>query len=108
MLEGTKPFCFVDSSYPVYTGNGDIEALFEPHVQSGRLIKRIVNKPFKVPLRDIHGTLHESHRGLYYSLPSEEWRIDAFLLLRRQLEFVIWSEGMERMEGSLLGYTDRK
>jgi hypothetical protein len=106
MLEGTKPFCFVDFSYPVYTGEGDIEALFEPHVQSGRLIKRIVDEPYEKPWRDYRGRIHESYRGLYYSLPGEQWRIDAFLLLRRQLRFVRWDEAMERMEGSLLGYTD--
>jgi len=41
-----------------------------------------------------------------YAVPSEVWRIDAYLLVMDILDQRCWSEGMERMQGRLLGYTD--
>jgi len=47
-------------------------------------------------------------RIVCYPLPTEQGRIDAYLLLRQVgLEYG-WSETCERMEGTLLGYTDEQ
>jgi hypothetical protein len=39
-----------------------------------------------------------------YALPEQEWRINAMLLLLDTAVKSGWSEGFERMQGSLLGY----
>ena len=43
-----------------------------------------------------------------YALPEESWRINAYILLLKTSKKSGWSEGFERMEGSLLGYTDEQ
>ncbi|MCC6778157.1 MAG: hypothetical protein IT537_16220 [Hyphomicrobiales bacterium] len=45
-------------------------------------------------------------RFVLYALKHEEWRIDAFILLQETAARVGWSEGFERMLGSLLGYEE--
>ncbi|NIA55764.1 hypothetical protein HAV22_19195 [Massilia sp. TW-1] len=45
-------------------------------------------------------------RYVFYALPGEEWRIDAFILLIKTSSISGWNEGFSRMEGSLLGYED--
>jgi hypothetical protein len=45
-------------------------------------------------------------REVLYAIPPEAWRMDAYLLLLEILEQGYWSEGVERMQGRLLGYTD--
>ena len=41
-----------------------------------------------------------------YALPDQEWRINAMLLLLDTADKSGWSEGFERMQGSLLGYEE--
>lgn len=106
MLDGVKPFAKFTDEYP--DGSDEItHSLFEPHVRSGLLVKRVVDdSPFKrpVPLRD--GRMVEGLRSVFYARRGEEWRIDAHLLIWRQLEHGAWNDTLERLEGSLLGYTD--
>ena len=45
-------------------------------------------------------------RTVLFALPEQQWRIDAYLLLKKTSHRSGWSEGFERMEGSLLGYED--
>jgi hypothetical protein len=97
MLAGEKPLAaFVDDT-PDMPDNGIIpEEIFAPYVSSGRLVKRERESP-----RSGHVC-----REVLYAVPSEVWRIDAYLLLMDILDQRCWSEGMERMQGRLLGYTD--
>jgi hypothetical protein len=39
-----------------------------------------------------------------FVLPRQEWRIDAMILLMDSAAKCGWSEGFERVQGSLLGY----
>ena len=57
-------------------------------------------------IRSPSGRVYDGVRRVYYARPGEEWRIDAHLLLWRQLEHGPWNDTLERLEGSLLGYTD--
>jgi len=97
MLAGEKPLsAFVDDT-PEVSDNGIVpEEIFAPYVSSGHLVKRE-----RKSLRSGHLC-----REVLYAVPSEAWRIDAYLLLMDILDQGCWSEGMERMQGRLLGYTD--
>ena len=106
MLGGEKPLAFHGTSYPIEEGEDETEALFEPHVQAGRLVKRVVVQLFPKPVRRYDGKMDEGIRRLYYALPNEVWRIDAHELLLKQERLVAWSELSVRLEGALLGYTD--
>ena len=75
------------------------EQLFEPYVAAGRFIKRVQHG---IRIKD----LGPEHRRVFYSQPGEEWRIDAYILMKKVAERSGWGEALERMEGSLLGYED--
>jgi len=97
MLAGEKPLAAFVDDMPGIPDNGIVpEGIFAPHVSSGRLVKREMQ------------TQRAGHacRQVLYALPSEAWRMEAYLLLSEILDQGCWSEGMERMEGRLLGYTD--
>jgi hypothetical protein len=107
MLDGLKSFAKFYVNYPVDPDDFSEDALFEPHVQSGTLIRRVMpDEPYASPIHSPSGRVYEGVRRVYYARPGEEWRIDAHILLWRQLEHGPWNETLERLEGSLLGYTD--
>ncbi len=108
MLEGVKPFAKFAVEYPAEVDEFPEEALFEPHVQAGTLIKRVMIEPFEKPIRTSSGSVFEGLRQVFYARRGEEWRIDAYNLLRRQLAHGPWNDTLERLEGSLLGYTDQQ
>jgi len=43
---------------------------------------------------------------VFYARPTEEWRIDVFIAMLSVAAKTGWSEGLERLEGKLLGYED--
>jgi hypothetical protein len=96
MLAGKKPLAaFSDDDPPE----------FEPHVASGRIIRR---EHVTVPT-DGKAVTERRPGGVpwvFYALPGHEWRIEAMILLLKTAEVTGWNEGFERMEGSLLGYED--
>jgi hypothetical protein len=51
MLDGVKPFAKFAFEYPTEPGEFPEDALFEPHVQSGLLVKRVMDGPFESPIR---------------------------------------------------------
>ena len=107
MLDGVKPFAKFSVEYPVEPDEFPIEAQFEPHVQSGLLVKRVMpDEPFEKPIRVSSGRVFEGVRQVFYARRGEEWRIDAYILLWQQLAHGPWNETLERLDGSLLGYTD--
>ncbi|MDX8517381.1 hypothetical protein [Mesorhizobium dulcispinae] len=71
--------------------------MFDRHVGLGRFIKREFREP--VPDRP-----QFQCRSIFYSLPGEEWRIDALRMLLAQPG--AWSDDRERRFGELLGYED--
>jgi hypothetical protein len=104
MLEGTKPLAVFSDSYPSSRPSYDNipEDVFAPHVESGRFVSREVIVPPEYPARE------PPMRIVCYALATEQWRIDAYLLLHRVGFKYGWSETCERMEGTLLGYTDEQ
>lgn len=109
MLEGMKPFAKFVIEYPAEADEFPEEALFEPHVRSGVLIKRVMaDEPFEKPIRASSGRVFEGVRQVFYALKGEEWRIEAHNLVWKQLAHGPWNDTLERLEGSLLGYTDEQ
>jgi hypothetical protein len=107
MLDGRKPFAKFAVEYPAEPDDFPEEALFEPHVRSGLLIKRVTDdEPFERPIRSPSGRMYEGVRHIFYARRGEEWRIDAYILLWGHLDHGPWNEMLERLDGSLLGYTD--
>lgn len=106
MLEGTKPFAMFATDYPLEPGDLRQDALFDPHVKSGLLVKRVIDEPFERPIRIRSGRVIGGVRRMFFARRGEEWRIDAHLLLWDQLKHGSWNETLERMQGTLLGYTD--
>jgi hypothetical protein len=98
MLQGSKPLAYFSGQYPPPPEVEEIpETLFDPYVAAGRFVKR----EYVVPMSEgkVLGTYH-----VLYALPNQEWRINAMILLLDTAAKAGWSEGFERMYGSLLGY----
>ena len=65
MLEGVKPFAKFADEFPE-------EALFEPHVRSGTLIKRVMaDESFEKPIRVSSGRMFEGVRQVFYARQGE-------------------------------------
>ena len=104
MLEGRKPLAVFGDGYPSDWFDNHL-APFEPFVAAGRIVRRIVDEPMphiKERRPDLDGIRH-----VYFALPGEEWRIDAYLLLMDSCKSgEAWTDVQERLQGSLLGYED--
>ena len=71
--------------------------LFDRHVVAGRLIKReVIEQEPRLPTQFC--------RRVLYSLPEQEWRIDAMLALVSLAG--AWTRNRERRFGELLGYEE--
>jgi len=98
MLKGTKPLAyFMD----VVGREPDVciryWRRFDTHVRRGRLKKRELIEAWPDQPRF-------EYRRLFYTLPGQEWRVDAMLALLH--EPGPWSDSHERRFGELLGYKD--
>ncbi|PSJ60155.1 hypothetical protein [Pseudaminobacter soli (ex Li et al. 2025)] len=103
MLEGRKPLAVFSDGYPAQWFDDRI-AHFEPFIESGRFVRRIVDRPFDATAKSQTGL--DGIRTVCFALPSERWRIDAYMLLKYVGERSGWNESLERFEGLLLGYED--
>jgi len=98
MLEGRKPLAVFAESYPSPWFD-EYLAPFDPFVKEGRIVRQIVDTPmphFKRVYPSFDGV-----RYVYFALPGEEWRIEAYRSIDAATPFE-W----ERLQGSLLGYED--
>jgi hypothetical protein len=106
MLAGTKPLAAFCGQYPPHPSVEEIpQRLFDPYVAQGRFVKREFVVPEKISAPNHCGIVLGIHIVLY-ALPHEEWRINAHILLGDVAAKSGWSEALERMEGTLLGYAD--
>lgn len=105
MLRRGKPLAHFCDAYPPDPDEDMVpRAAFAPYVQSGEFDAREFVTLLKVPLeRAAHvlGTIH-----VLYARASESWRIDAYINMQMEGEITGWSERLERLQGTLLGYTD--
>ena len=95
MLGGAKPLAnFADAEGRYPQNMVRYLRMFDQHVATGRFIRRDNLEPFP-GRKDL--CLHR----ILFSLPDEEWRIDAMIELMRSN---VWTAAQERREGELLGY----
>jgi hypothetical protein len=66
------------------------------------------DEPFPKPIQGWGGRVIHGMRKVFYALPGEEWRIDAFNLVWKQLDYGPWNDTLERLDGTLLGYSDEQ
>ena len=98
MLQRKKPFAAFTEAFPTDPSESYIpEELFAPHISAGIFVKR------EMVFEEFTGA---KTRIVMYARLGEEWRANAFMLLKATAKKAGWSEGFERMEGSLLGYED--
>ncbi len=106
MLEGRKPLAYFSDMIFDDEGVQEPDGEFERQVESGAFVKHEVRElwePFTFNDRIVTGRWHR-----FYALKDEAWRIPAFLLLNRIRDKHPWNDALERLEGSLLGYTDQQ
>jgi len=93
MLKGLKPLSVFSH---VETASGLASFLsryFEPLVGSGELVSaRLDDDGSRAPT-------------LMFALPNEAWRFEAYRLMADTARATNWNDALERIEGSLLGYT---
>lgn len=99
MLRGVKPLAVFD--YPVGQ-EFSAEKFFNRYVEMGRFVKREYCVPILLRRRGDSRDL--IYRNVLYALPHEQWRIDAYILLKQIMAEEGWSSALERIEGELLGY----
>ena len=106
MLARRKPLAHFSDYYPPEPSEDVIPgAAFSPYVSSGLFEERLFVE-LQAPDASsphIRGILHA-----LYALAAESWRIDAYIAMQREGSELGWNERLERLQGSLLGYTDRE
>jgi hypothetical protein len=104
MLEGRKPLAMFYAEVSELPNEELIpEKAFGLHVTSGRFVRGETTIEAAC-----HPQLKRNVRVRYvlFALKDEAWRIEAMKLLLKESGKSGWNETCERMEGSLLGYTD--
>lgn len=105
MLNRGKPLAHFSDAYPPDPNDEIIpRRAFAPHVSAGtfemRELVTLLSEPLPAsPL--VRGSIH-----VFYARPAEEWRIDAYIAMLAAADRAGWSDDFERLEGTLLGYTD--
>ena len=101
MIEGIKPLSSFVGTIPEKTDFKEIpDHIFRKYVENGEFICREYCEPIA------GATLIKGFRVVLYALKGEEWRIDAYILVRSLARRLGWSEPLIRMEGTLLGYSE--
>ena len=97
MLKGAKPMSVFSALSPDINNLAQIpEMEFDEYVAQGKFIKHEYS--------EMNG--ESTMRFVYYALPDQIWRVEAHKLLQKTAQLLGWNDGLTRMEGALLGYTD--
>ena len=105
MLERGKPLAHFYDAYPSEPDEEIFpEEAFAPYVENGKFVMREFVEPLREPPKGhphVRGVRH-----LFYARAGEGWRIDAYIMMMAAAAKGGWSEGFERLQGSLLGYEE--
>lgn len=100
MLKKAKPLAVFSDAHPNLSCVGAIpESYFDPYVKDGKFVKAERIDP--AAARGTPGV-----RRVFYALPEEAWRIQAYNLMLDAAARSGWCEALERIEGALLGYRE--
>jgi len=107
MLEGTKPLSMFYGEISELPDEEIIPELkFSPYLNRGLFVRGEV---------EVEAAFHPQWnrkvktKYVFFALAKEAWRIPAIILLKKsQSKTWEWNETLERMESSLLGYTDEE
>ncbi|MES2045590.1 MAG: hypothetical protein V4475_17085 [Pseudomonadota bacterium] len=102
MLDGRKPLAIFGDAYPSAWFD-EYLAPFDPFVRSGAVVRRIIDEPMPKKARRPEW---DCMRNVYFVLPGQEWRIDAYIEMYEAGRRSGWDDDFERQQGSLLGYED--
>ncbi len=108
MLDGKKPLAMFYAEVAELPNEVLIpEQAFAPHLMSGAIVRADITleSGYSASLgRNAH------IRYVFFALAQQTWRISAMSLLRESFakSHCPWNEALERIEGSLLGYTDEE
>ena len=101
MRDKLKPLSVFTSMIPFSPDSLELPtSLFAPLLSEGRVVTR-----HYCEIMDINARF-KGVEVVLYAHPSEEWRLDAYMLVRSIARKVGWSEPLVRMEGALLGYSE--
>ncbi|SOY63943.1 conserved hypothetical protein [Cupriavidus taiwanensis] len=100
MHQGRKPLSVFAEDAPSTGSTSTLSSEAKFDAQAGRFVKYEYAE-------SVDGGLHRVRR-IFYALPDEVWRIRAYILLLKTSKRSGWNEGFERMEGSLLGYSEQE
>jgi len=106
MLKGIKPLAYFHDMIFDDHDMGEPDESFERQVELGTFVKHEVRELWRP--YEFNGRLVKGEWSRFYALKEEAWRIPAFMLLRKVRGKHGWSDALERLEGSLLGYTDEQ
>jgi hypothetical protein len=103
MLKRGKPLAHFSDFYPPEPDEKIVpQGAFAPYVANGTFEMRVfVTLERRTERPEMGGAIH-----VFYARPCEAWRIDAFIAMMAAAARSGWSEGFERLEGFLLGYTE--
>ncbi|MEN9865903.1 MAG: hypothetical protein RL748_1493 [Pseudomonadota bacterium] len=98
MLSGKKPLAVFSEYWPNSTGYEFIpERHFAQYVADGTFSQyECIDTDTKM----------RRARYVLFAVKGEEWRFNAYIMMRGISKKVGWNEGFERMEGELLGYEE--
>ena len=108
MLSGKKPLAMFYAEIAELPNEVLIpEQAFAPHLTSGAIVRA------ELTLESGYSALlgRNAHiRYVFFARAQQEWRISAMSLLRESFakSRCPWNEALERIEGTLLGYTDEE
>jgi len=106
MLKGIKPLAYFSDLIFDDSDMWEPDEAFEWQVELGTFVKHEVRELCEPYTHNGH--LIKGEWSRFYALKDEAWRIPAFLLLKKLMKRHPWSDAFERMEGTLLGYTDEQ
>lgn len=103
MIDGRKPLSVFMAGHPSEDWFEEYLGPFEPFVASGQILRRVVDTPIPTIKKKQPGL--DGMRTVFFVLPGHEWRVDSYVenILNRT---GAWNEGLERLQGLLLGYED--
>jgi len=106
MLSKGKPLAHFSHAYPSEPDEEIIpEIAFASHVREGKFVMREFVEPLREPAPQGHPHVR-GIRHVLYARSAEAWRIEAYIMMLAAAAKAGWSEGFERLEGSLLGYEE--